>query len=897
MFESFFHPGYVLAGCALISLPIIIHLINRMRFKKIKWAAMEFLLKSQKKNRRRLIIEQLILLALRCLLILLAVLLVSRYLGFSLEFHPKNTQHYILLDDSLSMTDHWRDEGDDKDSFRLAKELIVKEIAKNVLQARTAQNVVVVTLSDTNRRVFDQRLNDQSIQDLQKALEDLECTFLRIDLSKGVEAAKEMLDKVPQDQRVLHIVSDFRQRDWSEPEAAALNKMLDDIGRAGIKINLVDTAHPYRNDLQKTPLHHDNLAVIDLQPETRIAARDLPVQFTVTVTNYGTSERKNIRVAVKVNGSERLEASTNLTIKGGGTKSGIFQVSFDKLGFNQISANLENEESGLQGDNVRYAVVDVRRQVPVLVIDGDPSNGLKPGGDTYHLQALLTSAKGYQVTPRGVRELEQPNLDQYASIYLLNVGTLSELAVKNLDTYVKNGGSAAFFLGEKVRADFYNAQLYKQGKGVFPAPLKDRPQPPLSEDEMQPNMLDLQLKLFVRNENHPIFAEVWKDKYRPVFAFLPIRRYFPVERRNWTPAPGLAEELATLPNQRSMSDYARDAQEIVDTLNQAAAQADNDKFKAGLANHARTIRDTLLGDKPLYELANALDALLKDKGDTEKPDKPSMVEFFNQPEYQKLRGRIDKFRQDVQLGDPYVISQIFGKGRVVAFFGTLGLAWNSWAGQSPASPTFPPVMVELQKFLTSGGGDTTQIGGTPLTLEVDATRFDSKMRCFYQPESRDTDAVKAGTSDADKASGPIDKGEVLGTEKAGRITFTFDGAQKPGLYRFELPLRTDKGGELKTETRAFVFNIDPAEGDLRRAARDDLERAKTDTHVRNPGSNWGIELANRQNDLSEWPWFYLVFLVILVIEQALAVHLSFHLKGVEPAATIQAPRQETATAA
>src|SRR5262249_55690098 len=164
------------------------------------------------------------------------------------------------------------------------------------------------------------------------------------------------------------------------------------------------------------------------------------------------------------------------------------------------------------------------------------------------------------------------------------------------------------------------------------------------EDEMQPNMLDLQLKLFVRNENHPIFAEVWKDKYRPVFAFLPIRRYFPVDRRNWTPAPGLVEELATLPNQRSMSDYARDAQDIVDILNQAAAEASNEKFNPGLANHARTIRDTLLGDKPLYELANALDALLKDKGDTEKPDKPSMVEFFNQPEYQKLRGRIDKFR-------------------------------------------------------------------------------------------------------------------------------------------------------------------------------------------------------------------------------------------------------------
>src|SRR5437762_798786 len=78
MFESFLNPAYLVAGTALISLPIIIHLINRMRFKRVRWAAMEFLLKSQKRNRRRLTIEQLILLALRCLLVLLVVLLVSR---------------------------------------------------------------------------------------------------------------------------------------------------------------------------------------------------------------------------------------------------------------------------------------------------------------------------------------------------------------------------------------------------------------------------------------------------------------------------------------------------------------------------------------------------------------------------------------------------------------------------------------------------------------------------------------------------------------------------------------------------------------------------------------------------------------------------------------------------
>ena len=40
-------------------------------------------------------------------------------------------------------------------------------------------------------------------------------------------------------------------------------------------------------------------------------------------------------------------------------------------------------------------------------------------------------------------------------------------------------------------------------------------------------------------------------------------------------------------------------------------------------------------------------------------------------------------------------------------------------------------------------------------------------------------------------------------------------------------------------------------------------------------------LRERKSDLSESPWLYLLFLIVLVIEQALAVHLSFHVKGGE----------------
>src|ERR1700738_3750486 len=104
MTEFFLNPAFMIAAGALVSLPIIIHLINRMRFKRIRWAAMEFLLKSRKRNRRRLIIEKLILLMLRCLLVLLAGFLVARYVGEALGITSgSGTTHVVMLDNSLSM--------------------------------------------------------------------------------------------------------------------------------------------------------------------------------------------------------------------------------------------------------------------------------------------------------------------------------------------------------------------------------------------------------------------------------------------------------------------------------------------------------------------------------------------------------------------------------------------------------------------------------------------------------------------------------------------------------------------------------------------------------------------------------------------------------------------------
>ena len=93
-------------GFLLALLPLLIHLINMMRHKRVEWAAMEFLLASYKKHRRWVWLKQLLLLLLRVLIIGLIVAMLAQWdpgKSWLTRFGGKETHHFILLDDSFSM--------------------------------------------------------------------------------------------------------------------------------------------------------------------------------------------------------------------------------------------------------------------------------------------------------------------------------------------------------------------------------------------------------------------------------------------------------------------------------------------------------------------------------------------------------------------------------------------------------------------------------------------------------------------------------------------------------------------------------------------------------------------------------------------------------------------------
>ena len=104
---SFFINPVFLLGVAAASLPVIIHLLTRRRYKRVRWAAMEFLLRAYKKTHRRLRLENILVLLLRVAAVALFAVALARPVLHQTtvlaELGEKNRMVFLVVDSSYSM--------------------------------------------------------------------------------------------------------------------------------------------------------------------------------------------------------------------------------------------------------------------------------------------------------------------------------------------------------------------------------------------------------------------------------------------------------------------------------------------------------------------------------------------------------------------------------------------------------------------------------------------------------------------------------------------------------------------------------------------------------------------------------------------------------------------------
>lgn len=509
---NFVHPG-ILAGLALASLPIIIHLLNRRRFRRLEWAAMDFLLKAAVRNRRRVRMENLLLLLLRTLMVALLVLAVARPFtrkGEALAsiFGAEGAvERVILLDDSHSM----RAGAGNRSAFEAAK-TAARSLLTRLHDGRSPDRVTL--LLGTKPRGGDETVTRVGVaggnyRRIVDRLDAMRAGDGVLDLEGCVDALLD-LPREETGRMVLHVLSDFRRRDWNgadggpDPRAVAALRRFSERG----EVRLVDVG-------SEPP---DNLSVVALAPLERAVVAGVPATFVATVRNRGPGTAANVPVTFRFGERVGLAKRIDATLQPGEETQVLHEFTFAAEGPAVVAAEIPTD--ALPGDDARRLVVDVRRRMRFLLVDGEPSP--EPyRGETDYLAAALAAPgaapSGIEVEVVPEHGFSGKELDSFDGVFLCNVYRLPDDRIAALEAYVRAGGGLVFFVGDQVDPEIWNAAFYGKGemagKRLLPLMLGELEG---SADELQhfaPPAADHPVVRFLRGMNEIVLRTVSAQRF------------------------------------------------------------------------------------------------------------------------------------------------------------------------------------------------------------------------------------------------------------------------------------------------------------------------------------------------------------------------------------------------
>jgi hypothetical protein len=406
---------WMLIGLAAVAIPIIIHLLNRRKAINVDWGAMQFLLGSLVSRSRRMLLEEMLLLALRCLLLALLAL------AMSLPFIPPGSQipwqvilpavllGAVALGVGTAMWQHrrwrWRLYGIGLVLLLLASGSWLVQRYWQIELWRTsggAQDVAIVidgsasmTIETDGRSNFERAREEagaviESLQrgdavsvvlagprpqvktptpivnrkDLHRILADLRPTGGPMATVEALGAAAITLAEGDNALKKIVLITDGQNVGWETHSSARWEMVASELDALPAPPRIVCR----RLDL---PREFTNVHVADVSLSRKIIGPDRPVAIHVRLENSGTGPTSEFDVDLVVDGTDTLTKSVG-QLSPGASETVTFHYQFATGGLHTLEARATLNDN-LAVDNAQARVVKTLQRLPVLVIDGNPA--------------------------------------------------------------------------------------------------------------------------------------------------------------------------------------------------------------------------------------------------------------------------------------------------------------------------------------------------------------------------------------------------------------------------------------------------------------------------------------------------------------------------------------------
>jgi len=504
---SFLYPA-MLAGVAAVSVPIIIHLLNKFQVKTTEWGAMKFLMDSVRANEKKVKIEDLILLILRCLLIALAAIAFARPVLKALAGSSASSGNAVaavlLLDNSASMNQSAGagtlfDEAK-KQAIQWSDEQPPQSLA--ALSLVSTQTDVLIAKPGSDRGLFRKLLAEAPVSDRGS------------DLAQGVRLAIETLKPIEDQPREIRIYTDGQAKAWLKSEE--IIKLASD--NPGIRIIPI---------IVGDKKSQDNAGIVALRTDGGIAAAGQPLRFHLEVANYGASPLKNVSVSLSVDGGPPAGKQTIAQIPPGTTQATSISVAPLDAGPHTLVATLGPDAFSV--DNKRSLAINVIRQMNVLIAEGN-HDGPAMDRDGFFLANALVPVSADQLSRYYLAalplspaelpgELGNKNNSLTQAVFLCNPGPVSPAIAQALKSYVEGGGNLVIFPGPLVDVAEWkaNTTFWEMLPADIWSPLEDAAGA-------------APLKFQAGNFTHPVTA-LWNDPAQGSLAAVEFNRSFPLTLR------------------------------------------------------------------------------------------------------------------------------------------------------------------------------------------------------------------------------------------------------------------------------------------------------------------------------------------------------------------------------
>jgi hypothetical protein len=458
---SFFNPGllwFALGG----AIPVIIHLLHRQKYRRVRWAAMEFLLAALKKTQRRLRLENLILLLLRILIMLLLALAIARpFLSAAPGIlQDSNTHHFLVIDNSYSMT------------YKKGPKMLLdlaREEADKLLDTfgpgMTENDKITVILASTYPDVYVPYAS--KLKSVKEAVATIRPSHYSSSMYATFRSLEEQVRKSKNLEKRIYVFTDLQRSGWEsidEIEAKRFGELLKKLSNEpNTRISIHD-ASPQA----ATRDNPDNRGLVGLRIENDVLDTRSFTTLYADLQNWSTVSYPTVEVRFLVDGSHVGTAATPLPANS--TMPATFRYRFHEPGPHFVEAVIDPDNLDL--DDRRYLAVDVKASLSAVIVDGKPLAS-PDKSDADYLRMIFASDDVSIDGPVTPEMFTGDNLDKHDFMVLCNVQSLTQDKVAKIEEFVRRGGGLLITMGDRVDMGAWNELLFRNGQGLLPGRLTE----------------------------------------------------------------------------------------------------------------------------------------------------------------------------------------------------------------------------------------------------------------------------------------------------------------------------------------------------------------------------------------------------------------------------------------